>query len=378
MRKWRKRLVRNWRLALAYAGTVVLTLLLIAPVRRLPFRSVVVVAPSFPERDGSAAPVPGARALRLETLAGELRKLLLRQAIRACLPWPSIVEEAGDERTFLEEFRDAVLPVFGLRAGPPGLLAGGIPAMGYSKIDVYMAAPPAGTGSSQGESSVTAITRMPPAGSAPAFPGGPVVGVYHTHAYESFLPELPEANVMRPDDAHSQDLAFTVVRVGREIASTLNTRYGIGAVHSTEAHDREGKLGAYVRSEETVCRVLRDYPSVKVMLDVHRDSQPRERTTVEYRGLTYARVMVVLGTDNPGWKKNEEFAKELLATMEAKCPGISAGTYPKPGRFNQHHCAGGLVLEIGGVENTLEECLRTSRIIAEALASLVRGGKVTV
>ncbi|MGE5485568.1 MAG: stage II sporulation protein P [Ignavibacteriales bacterium] len=378
MRKWRKRLLRNWRIGLAYAGTVTLLLLvLIAPVSRRPQRSVMVISPPAGLQTGEAAGPAGTEGTRsLDSLLGDLRRALLRQAFRSCLPWPMIADEAGDEKPLVTGLRDAVLAVFGLKVGPPGLLAGGIPVMGYGKIDVYMDPPVARGEPGPAEPAVTAITRMPPASAVTPWPGGPVVGIYHTHARESFLPELPEANVMRPDDAHTEDLRYTVVRLGQEIASTLNTAYGIGAVHSTVVHDDDGKLGAYIRSEATVSKILQDYPSVGILLDVHRDSQPRELTTLEFRGLTYAKVMIVLGTDNPGWKKNEEFANQLLAAMQAKYPGISLGVYPKPGQFNQHYCTGGLVLEVGGVENTLEECLRTSRVIAEGVAYLIRGGKI--
>ncbi|MGE5542635.1 MAG: stage II sporulation protein P [Bacillota bacterium] len=380
MRKWRKRLLRNWRIGLAYAGTVALLLIvLIVPVSRRPPRSVMVISPPAGPRTGEAAlpAAPGAEGTRsTESLLGDLRRALLRRAFRSCLPWPMIVDEAGDEKPLLTGFRDAALAVFGLKVGPPGLLAGGIPVMGYGRLDVYMSPPVSGSGQVPADPAITAITRMPPAEAVTPWPGGPAVGIYHTHARESFLPELPDANVMRPDDAHTEDLRYTVVRLGQEIASTLNTTHGVGAVHSTVVHDDDGKLGAYIRSEATVSRILQDYPSVGILLDVHRDSQPRELTTVEFGGLTYARVMIVLGTDNPGWKKNEEFARQLLAEMQAKCPGISLGVYPKPGQFNQHYCPGGLVLEVGGVENTLEECLRTSRVIAEGVAGLIQAGKV--
>ncbi len=385
MRKWRKRLWRNWRIALAYACSVAMVLMiLIVPLGRKPLRGVMVIAPPASRAVAHETQTPpgaltgtAGRIQSLDSLFGRLKRALFRQAFIVCIPWPSVADEAGDDEPLITEVLGAVLPVFGLKPGAPGLLASGIPVAGYDNLELYMTAPRSGSGYGSAEPAVPALTRMPTTTSDVAqWPGGPAVGVYHTHACESFLPELPEANVMRPDDAHTEEMALTVMRLGREIASTLNTVYGIGAVHSSEVHDREGKLGSYIKSEVTVCKILRDYPSVGVMLDIHRDSQPREHTTIEFDGLTYAKVMVVVGTDNPAWKKNEGFARALLGLMQAKYPGISLGVYAKPGRFNQHHSPGLLVLEVGGVENTLEECLRTSRLIAEAVARMVRSGDI--
>lgn len=199
----------------------------------------------------------------------------------------------------------------------------------------------------------------------------PLVAIYHTHARESFLPEMKGA-VKDPDDAHTNDMSITVMRIGREIARILQTRYGVGSLHSPEVHDSSGKLGAYTRSEYTVNKIVKDYPSVKLILDIHRDSQPRSHTTVEVNGRKMARVMVVLGTDNPRWRENYSVAERFLDLMDQRFPGISLGIYPKPGRFNQHYSPSALLLEVGGVENTLAEELETAAAIAEVAATLVQ------
>ncbi|MCR4398194.1 MAG: stage II sporulation protein P [Firmicutes bacterium] len=364
MRRLRKRLARNAGIVLAYACTVALAVGVTAfPVGRRPDASVVVTNPARAGPTGYAS----ARAPRLIGTAGMF-------AIRSCFPWVFAAETSGDEDLLRSSFRDALFALFGIRLEAPGPLAGGIPVMAYARLDVY--AEPAGEWKGDREPAAAVIAKMPGSGPAQPFPGGPAVGIYHTHARESFLPELPESDVLNPDDAHSSDPAFNVIRLGRETAYTLNAKFGVGTVHSPEIHDLEGKLGAYIRSETTVRSMIGKYPSVKVLLDMHRDSQPRERTTVEFKGGTYARVMVVVGTDNPSWRENERFGTELLRTLDGLVPGISSGVYPKPGDFNQGYCSGALILEVGGVENTLEECLRTCRVIAQAVAELLRAGRV--
>jgi stage II sporulation protein P len=198
----------------------------------------------------------------------------------------------------------------------------------------------------------------------------PVIAVYHTHSRESYLPEVG-GNRSEPDDAHSEDPNINTTRVGLELVRALQ-QLGIGAVHSAAAHDAEGKLAAYVRSETTVQSLLRQYPSLRALVDVHRDSKLRPQTTVLIRGRLMAKIMVVLGNDNRDWRKNFDFATEFIAALEALYPGLSSGIYPKPGRFNQHYSPEALLLEIGGVEDNLDECLRSARAAAEALAHVLK------
>jgi stage II sporulation protein P len=206
--------------------------------------------------------------------------------------------------------------------------------------------------------------------------GEPLVGIYHTHARESFLPDMhpPSTNY---DDAHSWDMSITVVEIGRHMAQCLD-QHGIAVVHSTVIHDDPGKLGAYLRSLTTAEQMMADNPSLRVLLDIHRDARPRKDTTISFLGRQAARVMVVLGTDqrlpHPEWKRNYEFALDLVRHMEHSYPGLSLGIYPKSDRYNQHLSPGALLLEVGGVENTLDECLYTAEILAETLARMVEYG----
>ncbi|NPV72052.1 MAG: stage II sporulation protein P [Firmicutes bacterium] len=376
--KWRRRLIRSGKVIVLYVGGIMLTLVMVAGPWRYTRPAGVMVSTRPRPAAQPAAPVVGPSPAG--TWIDALTRGLCRLSLRICLPWPALLEETGEELPFGGGIQEMLFRLLGIGGSTPGnLLATGIPVIRHLNVDVYASRAQARARPPGRDLPYTAvITHMPAAGAAPWLPESPLVAVYHTHARESYLPELPEANVMRPDDAHSDDLSLTVVRVGKEIAVALDSVYGIGSVHSLEMHDNEGKLGAYVKSEATVGGILNEYPTIRLVLDVHRDSQPRERTTVEVKGERLAKVMVVIGTDNPGWKSNHAVATELLKTLETRYPGISAGIYPKPGRFNQQYSPGGLVLEVGGVENTLDECLRTGRAVAWAIYEMVRIGKVQV
>ncbi len=206
----------------------------------------------------------------------------------------------------------------------------------------------------------------------------PLVIIYHTHARESFLPALGVHRYLRPDQAHSDDLSVTVVRVGEELAKHLEEQHRIPVLHVRTVHDAQGRLGAYQRALRTLEAVKERYPSARIWLDIHRDSQQGDDTTLVVGGQRYARVMAVVGTGgdlpHPDWEANLRFARTVLEALETRQPGITLGIYPKPHRYNQHISPAALLLEIGGVDNRLEDALATARLLAEVLADIIRRG----
>ncbi len=206
----------------------------------------------------------------------------------------------------------------------------------------------------------------------------PLVGIYHTHARESFLPDLPEVrNKNKVEEAFTTDLKRSVVAVGDELAAKLRSQYGIAAVHSPTIHDQESSLGAYTRSEQTAKKMLADNPSIKILLDIHRDSALRKETTVKVNRVDTAKVLMVVGTDktlpHPNWKQNYAFAVQMTAVLEGLFPGISRGIMTKTERYNQHLLPQAMLVEVGGPENSLEEVKRTADDLAAVIAAILSG-----
>lgn len=264
--------------------------------------------------------------------------------------------------------------VAGIRTGDTkSVLDAEIPALTPLRLDLYVAGPRIPGG-------LPEVTLGLPPGMAAgtdqpvlAPPRQVLVGIYHTHGREAFLPEMGP-RYRFPEEAHTDNLEVTIMRVGREIARLLQEQYGIGTVHSPEVHDIPGRVGAYVRSAVTASRMLREHPTIQLLLDVHRDSQVRAHTTATVNGVSMGRIMLVLGTENPGWRDNYQVAKDFLGRLEAEYPGLTIGIYTKPGRYNQHLFARALLIEVGGVENTMEESLRSAAAIARVVAQMVGGG----
>lgn len=311
---------------------------------------------------------------------------IARSALETGFPMIRLVEEPGG-RGLLTPIRGGLLHFFtGFSlADPYSLVTSQLPLaeiLGSSEPE-WTASPPGTSSGLGGEGEGAGEVVIPPREeeiTPPVLTGKePVIGIYHTHSRESYLPEFPNYKKLKPDDAHSYDFSITVVRVGEELARALNEKYGLGVVQSRFMNDREGKLGAYIKSLVTAQKLLKEHPSLRILLDVHRDSQRRSITTAIINGQPVARVMLVVGTfreaGDPPWIENQAFANEIIKIMDEKYPGLSRGIFLENYRFNQHLAPGSVILEMGGVDNTLEEVLRSARLMAEVLAEVIRKGK---
>ncbi|MDI3270513.1 MAG: stage II sporulation protein P [Bacillota bacterium] len=205
----------------------------------------------------------------------------------------------------------------------------------------------------------------------------PVILIYHTHATESFYSETGSTK-----DPFSQDERKSVVRVGDELARELWKR-GIPVFHDRTFYDMEGRLGSYEKSLEGVAPLWQEEKSVMILLDIHRDSAPRSQTTLVKGEETLARVLFVVGSDqslpHPRWRENAQLASRLAEALQQREPGLvrpfdQQMIMVAKGRYNQHLSPNALLLEVGGVENTMEEALKTARILAAFLADALQQG----
>lgn len=219
-----------------------------------------------------------------------------------------------------------------------------------------------------------------PAGEKPALlpeklttAGKKVVFVYHSHPRESWIPELGVKTA-----AEASDEKKNITLVGKRLADKLEDA-GIGAVHSGEDYlktvPKYNWNFSYKYSLQTVQDVFSRNKDIEFLFDIHRDSQKREITTAEIGGVSYAKVLFVVGKKNEKWEQNEAFAKRLHEKLEAEFPGISRGILDKGGgtghaEYNQSVSPNSILIEFGGIYNTLEESYRTADVMAKAVSSL--------
>lgn len=210
---------------------------------------------------------------------------------------------------------------------------------------------------------------------------GPTVLIVHTHTSEAYT---MEAGWEYEGDttARTQDPDYSVVRVGRVLAETLEAR-GISVIHDESFNDYPSYSGAYNRTLEKIEAWVAQYPTIQMVIDVHRDAASNAdgspvRHAVNLGGEETAQLMLVMGTDegglsHPGWQDNLSWALKLQAVLERKYPGLCRNLDLRTERFNQHVTPGSMLVEVGSSGNTLKEALAAARDLGEGLADLIEG-----
>lgn len=207
----------------------------------------------------------------------------------------------------------------------------------------------------------------------------PQVLIVHTHGSEAYT--MPPGEEYVPSgDCRTTDENFSVVRVGEEIAAVLEAA-GIRVLHDKTLHDYPSYSGAYNRSLTTVERYLERYPSIVMVLDVHRDAISDSagnmyKVVSGVAGVNAAQMAFVIGTDggglsHPDWQENLRLAAAIQQTLCADFPTLMRPITVRNSRYNQHTTAGSLLVEIGAAGNSLDEALLSARLLGEAIISTV-------
>ena len=209
----------------------------------------------------------------------------------------------------------------------------------------------------------------------------PTVLIYHTHAMESYTPQTGE-DYTEEVPFRTADLDYNMVSIGTRLAELLENA-GISVLHDTTLHDAASYNGSYASSRETVEKYLAQYPSIRLVLDIHRDaaedgSGHQVATTAETAQGDTARLMLVLGSEagglyNPNWQENYALAVKLQAVLEQGSPGLCRELRLTDQRYNQDLSPGALLIEVGAAGNSHDEALRAMTPLAEAIAALAKG-----
>lgn len=245
---------------------------------------------------------------------------------------------------------------------------------------------PCGTGSIKNNTRISAAEAAKAAAGGLPFriqPGSdqPQVLVMHTHATETYR---PAAGLWYApgDGARTTDRDRNMCAVGRVIADTLNAA-GICTLHDETLNDYPSYTGSYANSRAVVQRYLEQYPSIKVVLDVHRDAiesgGARIAPVCQANGRQSAQVMLICGCDNggsvrlPDWRQNLAFAAAWEQAMERRTPGLTRPVLFSYRFYNQDLTTGSLLIEVGGHGNTLNEALCAGQLAAQGLVDALLG-----
>lgn len=211
----------------------------------------------------------------------------------------------------------------------------------------------------------------------------PQVLIYHTHTTECY--ESEEKDRYDKDfKARTKDASKNVVAVGEEILKALQDN-NIGALHDTTIHDCPAYMGSYDRSNFTVSSIMKKYPKIKILLDIHRDSitgKNGERiapiTTVNLDGETkqVAQVMLVCGCDDgtmdyKNYEKNLSFACAIQRQLEKDYKNLARPISFKYKDYNQNLSSCALLVEVGSLANSIKEAKRAGRCFGLSLSRLI-------
>lgn len=205
----------------------------------------------------------------------------------------------------------------------------------------------------------------------------PQVLIVHTHATECYMTEdrdyYTDADLTR-----TTDNSKNVTAIGDTVAAVLNDN-GIVTLHDKTLHDYPNYNGSYSRSAATIKKYLAEYPSIKVVIDVHRDSiagsgTDRVKPVMEINGKKTAQVLLVMGSEGegitgfPNWKENLCFAVKYQQFLEVMHPGFARAIGFYANRYNEELTTGSILLEVGTESNTFEEANRAAYLAADTLA----------
>lgn len=207
----------------------------------------------------------------------------------------------------------------------------------------------------------------------------PTVLIVHSHTCESY--ENTEGYTATGSYRTTDD-RYNMISIGNYLTQCLE-EMGISVLHDTTVHDYPSYNASYTLSRQTVQEYLEAYPSIQLVLDIHRDAYEDKngnqiRNTVDINGTTASKLMLVAGTNAYGeghtdWRENLSMAVKLQATLERMYPGLCRPLAVRSSAFNQDLSPGALLVEVGTAGDTRQDALHAAKFLAEGIAALAYG-----
>lgn len=207
----------------------------------------------------------------------------------------------------------------------------------------------------------------------------PQILILHSHGSEAYTPAADDG-IVWSGECRTTDTRYNVVRMGDAMAEVFG-QAGISVLHDRTLYDYPEYAGSYDRSLAAIDRYLKEYPSIRFVLDVHRDaietssgSQVKVISEIDGQG-TASQLTLVVGSDggglsHPDWMENLRLAVAIQEQALTDYPTLMRPLLLRNSRYNQHATTGSLLVEVGTAGNAPEE--------AELAARLFAGEMVTV
>ena len=210
----------------------------------------------------------------------------------------------------------------------------------------------------------------------------PSVLIFHTHTTETY--QILDRGFYETNfKTRTKDSGQNMLRVGVAICEEIEAM-GYNVIHDTEIHDLSYN-GAYAHSRKRVEEYLKKYPTIQIVLDIHRDAIQQSdgtkiKPTATIQGKKAAQIMIISGCQEkgnpienfPDWRYNLTFAVHLQNKLETMFQGITRPLYFCPRKYNMNlsHCS--LLVEVGSDANTLEEAVYTGKCLGVAVGEIMK------
>ncbi|NMB38262.1 MAG: stage II sporulation protein P [Firmicutes bacterium] len=189
-----------------------------------------------------------------------------------------------------------------------------------------------------------------------------IIGIYHTHNAESYVPSDGTESINGKGGIHTVGLTF---------AKTLN-KLGVEADYFETLHLPHDR-SAYRRSRNTVLELLAHNPDA--IFDVHRDAAPKNAYAAEINDTLVTQIQFVVGRQNQNLGINRQYAQSLKAIADQVYPGLIKGIFYARGNYNQDLSPLNLLLEVGAHTNSKEAAARGVSLFAEVVDYYFYGPK---
>ena len=203
----------------------------------------------------------------------------------------------------------------------------------------------------------------------------PIVYIYNSHQLENYNSSNLDIYGITPN----------VLMASYLLKEKLNSK-GISTIvedaNLTEflAINGWNHASSYKASRIFILDKKNKYDSLKYFIDIHRDSVGRSSTTTNIGGKDYAKVLFVVGLEHNNYKDNLKTAEDINYLVNKYYPKLSKGILKKEGIgvdgiYNQDISPNSMLIEVGGVDNNIDEVLNTVEALSNVIFYYIKGEK---